>query len=376
LEKENLLAILSRVDGAKAWREIKKKKYNDSTAKMRRIYDTYRDQIRDYITPIYCLCATYIFNRTPTVNNTKIAAWTWYNRKPDFSKLKVFGCEAYLLIPKEIRKSKYEKKSLKLIFVGYNQNGYRLWDSSKNEIIEGRDVRFNKQITRACNVNEPICNIDNIENIIIHDSDESNANVDEPICNIDNIENIIIPDVDRSNANANDRHFLYNVEAFVDDYPNTVRAAKSRNDWPKWEEAINRELRAIEAHNGWELVEKSPETMNNVITSRWVFSIKNNCLYKARLTARGFQQDHVFSFQEIFAPVANLSTVRTLLCVCLQKGYLIDQVDMGNAYLHAKLKNPVFMQIPDGFKINVNDENKYVLKLNRALYGLQQAPKA
>ena len=60
--------------------------------------------------------------------------------------LRVFGCNAYVHVPKEER-GKLDSKSKKCIFVGYGNEtkGYRLFDTVQQKIIFSRDVVFNEQ---------------------------------------------------------------------------------------------------------------------------------------------------------------------------------------------------------------------------------------
>lgn len=79
---------------------------------------------------------------------TKTPYEHWFNSKPDISHLRVFGCDAYLHVPKEER-SKFESKSLKCCFVSYadTQKGFRLWDPVHRKVKIGRDVRFDEQLS-------------------------------------------------------------------------------------------------------------------------------------------------------------------------------------------------------------------------------------
>lgn len=88
--------------------------------------------------------ATYLTNRSQTnaVKN-KTPYEMWHRQKPDLSKLKIFGCRAYALIPKEKRK-KFDDKSFECIMLGYAENGYRLWDKTKNCLVNSRDVIFDE----------------------------------------------------------------------------------------------------------------------------------------------------------------------------------------------------------------------------------------
>ena len=77
-------------------------------------------------------------------------------------------------------------------------------------------------------------------------------------------------------------------------------------------------------------------------------------------------------FKETFAPVAKMTTVRSLLRVVAGKGWIVHQMDVHNAFLHGDLTEEVYMRLPQGFK--TDDPNK-VCRLHKAIYGLRQAPR-
>lgn len=81
----------------------------------------------------------------------KTPAELWSGKKPDISKLRIFGCTVYSHIPKEFRKKLYSKTT-KLIMVGYAPNGYRLWDGEKRKIVIARDVIFDENIRKTTEV--------------------------------------------------------------------------------------------------------------------------------------------------------------------------------------------------------------------------------
>ena len=86
--------------------------------------------------------------------------------------------------------------------------------------------------------------------------------------------------------------------------------------------------------------------------------------YKACLLARGFQQEHGRDYDETFAHVAHMTTVRTLLAM--------SQLDVKNAFLNGELREEVYMQPPPGYSV----PDGMVCRLRRSLYGLKQAPRA
>jgi hypothetical protein len=60
--------------------------------------------------------------------------------------------------------------------------------------------------------------------------------------------------------------------------------------------------------------------------------------YKARQVARGFQQSYGRDYEETFAPVAHMTTVRTLIAIAAIRSWTISKMDVKNAFLHGDLK--------------------------------------
>jgi hypothetical protein len=115
----------------------------------------------------------------------------------------------------------------------------------------------------------------------------------------------------------------------------------------------------------------------SVVGCKWVFKIKTRSdgsieQYKARLVAKGFTQEYGIDYEETFAPVAHLSSVRTLLAVAASRQWKLFQMDVKNAFLNGALSEEVYMQPPPG----LSHPPDKVCRLRRALYGLKQAPRA
>jgi hypothetical protein len=88
--------------------------------------------------------ARYLVNMSPfstLVDMTPNEVWS--GKKPSVSQLKVFGCDAFVHVPKE-KRSKMEKKSVKCIFIGYKEGmkGYNIWDPASRRTMYSRDVVF------------------------------------------------------------------------------------------------------------------------------------------------------------------------------------------------------------------------------------------
>ncbi|MCO5586900.1 hypothetical protein L7F22_040845 [Adiantum nelumboides] len=149
----------------------------------------------------------------------------------------------------------------------------------------------------------------------------------------------------------------------------------AKND--KWQEAMNEEMDALNGNETWELVPllkgKKP------IGCGWVYKVKHNSdgsvsSYKARLVAKGYAHTYGISYEEMFAHVSKMATIRAVIAVATAKGWILHQMDVKNSFLHGDLQEEMYMEQPPGFQ-NTSYPN-HVCKLQKALYGLNQAPRA
>jgi hypothetical protein len=112
---------------------------------------------------------------------------------------------------------------------------------------------------------------------------------------------------------------------------------------------------------------------------KWVFKLKKNVegevvKYKARLVAKGYVQKQGIDYEEVFAPVARLETVRLILAMAANRGWEVHHLDVKTAFLNGELMEDVYVSQPLGFE--KKGQEKMVLNLKKALYGLKQAPRA
>ena len=144
-----------------------------------------------------------------------------------------------------------------------------------------------------------------------------------------------------------------------------------------WVKAMEEEIQMIEKNNTWELVNRPHG--KDIIGVKWVYKTKLNPdgtiqKHKARLVAKGYSQQPGIDYNETFAPVAHLDTIRALIALASQKGWSIHQLDVKSAFLNGVLEEEIYVEQPQGF-VSEGKERK-VLRLRKALYGLKQAPRA
>ncbi|CAL1376492.1 unnamed protein product [Linum trigynum] len=144
---------------------------------------------------------------------------------------------------------------------------------------------------------------------------------------------------------------------------------------PEWDNAMIEEIDALEENETWEVIPRTPDM--SVVGCKWVFTVKlkpDGSLdrYKARLVAQGFSQEYGIDYDETFAPVAKMQTVRCVLAVAAMRNWPLVQLDVKNAFLHGDLKETIYMACPAGYS---KGGPNVVCRLKKSLYGLKQAPR-
>jgi Reverse transcriptase (RNA-dependent DNA polymerase) len=95
--------------------------------------------------------------------------------------------------------------------------------------------------------------------------------------------------------------------------------------------------------------------------------------YKACVVPKGYSQIAGLNFDEIFAPVVRIESVRALFAIAAFYGLYIPQIDAKTAFLNGDIDLELYITQIEGF-----EDKSYphmVLKLNKSLYGLKQAPR-
>ena len=160
--------------------------------------------------------------------------------------------------------------------------------------------------------------------------------------------------------------------------PKTFREAWDHPDVEsreKWREAIRKEFRDMLKRGVWRHVNrKDIPSGRRLIGCKWVFKIKRNGIFRARLVALGYSQIPGVDFTDNFAPVVNDVTYRVILTRMLIEGWKSRIVDVETAFLYGDLEEEIYMETAEGYKEfggTIEDDECFLLI--RSIYGLVQA---
>ncbi|MBW0535573.1 hypothetical protein O181_075288 [Austropuccinia psidii MF-1] len=186
---------------------------------------------------------------------------------------------------------------------------------------------------------------------------------------------LICSDIDQQNILSHSRRAGALLTS-ADETPRTFKAAISCDAKDIWIKAINKELQSMEKLKVWDIVDLDPSY--KLVGTTWVFKTKKNHLnevveHKARLCAQGFTQTAGIDFDKTYSPTGRLNSLRTLIAFAASNGLFFHQIDIKSAFLNAPLSETVYLSLPQGLS---EDKRKFCLRLNKAIYGLKQAPLA
>ncbi|KAM2683111.1 hypothetical protein EV1_044763 [Malus domestica] len=365
--------------------------------------------------------ACYLINRSPSVPlGLDVPERVWAGNDVSYSHLKVFGCKAFVHVPKEQR-SKLDYKATPCIFLGYGGEdfGYRLWDPYQKKFIRSRDVVFYEDQTIGdsdkeaqpdgavrgvdplasdeeshddipeATANEVPAESDNADqeepdqDVPDHEiADQGEPSQEEQIQGESNQGEPLAPQENEDQVRRSSRSRRPSTKYSSSEYimltnygePETYEEARAHNDSDKWMKAMESEMDSLLKNNTYELVElpKGRKALKN----KWVFKLKNDdnmTRYKARLVVKGFGQKKGVDFDEIFSPVVKMTSIRVILGMAASMDLELEQLDVKTAFLHGNLEEEIYMEQPKGFE--VKGKENLVCKLKKSLYGLKQAPR-
>jgi hypothetical protein len=134
---------------------------------------------------------------------------------------------------------------------------------------------------------------------------------------------------------------------------------------------MQEELNNFNRNEVWHLIKRPKE---NVVGTKWVFRNKQDehgvvTRNKVRLLAKGYSQVECLDFDETFATVARLESIRMLLAYATNYGFKVYQINVKNAFLNGPIKEEVYVE--QSLSFESEGYANYVYKLHKTLYGLK-----
>ena len=340
--------------------------------------------------------SVYVLNRLPTrALNGTTPYEAWGGRKPNLKHIRLFGCIAIMKVP-SVHVSKLDDRGRRVVYLGREPGtkGCRLYDPVTKKLQVSRDVVFREKEHWSWEKNEQDVNIPGLITMIEDNSEKDSSTETGETCStpVRMIENRGADmSVERSAATpaSKPRKYrgldeLYSETEVIEmldelmllkvEEPMNYQEASMKKEW---KDAMNMEMETIEKNNTWVLMDLPPG--HKPIGLKWVFKLKkdsegNVVKHKARLVAKGYVQRKGIDYNEVFAPVARLETIRLLLALSAKEGWEVHHLDVKSAFLNGELLEEVYVMQPEGFE--KKGEERKVYRLLKALYGLRQAPRA
>lgn len=367
----------------------------------------------------------------------------WTKRRPVVSYFQKFGTTVYMLDKsKRHGKFEPKSKKCIFIGYSIKSKSYRLWDPQARKVVCSRDVKFtnfcqpendytdfigdeqsNDEEIISQSEREPVQNEPDTE-VEVKDEEVVEQPENEENCNEDPAEQDEVRAEDSESSSEEEEEFhtplttkrgpgrpkklltgkrgrprkLFNevrvegteqrnqevnVASLIDENdPVTVENAMESSEANNWKKAMKSEFEALKRNKTWEVVHRPKN--QKLVDSKWVLRKKYKSdgtveRYKARLVAKGFTQMPGVDFNETFAPVARIGSIRLVMALAAEMKLDVYQLDFVTAYLNGDIDETIYMKIPDElFKICKESElGEYqgdkVCLLKKALYGLKQS---
>ncbi|GFQ02696.1 retrovirus-related pol polyprotein from transposon tnt 1-94 [Phtheirospermum japonicum] len=269
-------------------------------------------------------------------------------------------------VPKE-KRGKLDNKSEKNIFIGYKEGvkGYKLWNPESRSIVYNRGVIFHKtqsqdgtqkwdEQTKVVVLEEnmrdeseeSVTQRTSVENHSDSGSDSDQVNL------VDDVDEA--PDTSNTPAlrrSPRDRRapLRYSLSALsTGDDPTSVKDARPMDDANQWELAMIDEIQSLDRNETWNLC-KLPKD-RKAIGCKWIEGV---------------------DYDEIFSPVAKVTSIRFVLSIAAAYDLEVEQMDVKMAFLHGDLEEEIYMRQPEGFE--TKGKENLVCRLKKSLSGLKQS---
>ena len=322
--------------------------------------------------------AVFIINRCPTYfsdgsYSTRLERWKGRPQPLAHKSIRVWGCAAWVL-DLALGKDKLDAKSTMHIMLGVDPRYkcYLLGKLPHYELVRSPHVTFNESKFPckglASGNSDVLPLIDDGGHATTKDSGldlheprrSSRAWTPSPQC----LRNIVGPDSHPAAAQT------HSVTAAIDsasveevfatatvpekqETPRNHRHAMSLPESVEWRAAEVDEYISHEENKTFGPPTRLPAG-HRAIPAAWVYKIKRDGRKKVRVVIRGYHMMPGIDFNETFAPVARITSVRICLAIAAQRNYEGIQVDIKTAYLSAPMDTEVYVHLPPAFNDNMD----------------------
>jgi hypothetical protein len=352
--------------------------------------------------------------------------------KPDLSTLRVFGCRAYVHVPKEQRR-KMDSAAIEGIMVGYSHNGYHV-QTRDGRVLRSRNVKFEEyhfgfhdgdEDSSDDDVGTSVAKADNEDLTEENDDGSELGNVEPPVSMVDvdsirddleseedntqkEVDTSIVPggfpdsplpkmprsatrDMRVSQNNIVTARRLRPKVSYADAVlskpryafavyaDKTMKEALKTSEADEWVHGIEREYQNLIEMGTFAEV-KAPKG-RKLVGTKLIMHRKADGRYRPRLVVQGFSQIQGLDYFDTYAPVAGYPVFRLVLALAAANNLEIRTYDVGNAFVNAPMNEEIYVKIPEGyeeygrqFMKPENCNNDYnCLRLLMSLYGTKQA---
>lgn len=345
--------------------------------------------------------AVYLINRSPSRTNPeyKTPFEIWYDRPPNYTNLRIFGCLAYRHVPEAVRNQTTSKqrrrgetadaklcpRAEKKILIGYTATGYSVLDPTTNKTLPTCDVRFDESRNLETIAEDPERDVssspppsDAPNPAPIASSPPSSTSDQAPLPTTPSF-----PAIEPARILNDHSYAAYSVlvdpprkqnRLLEECVPTAYRDIPNNPFAAQWYKSVRTELQVMEKNQVFETV-RLPQHAKP-IDSKWVFTIKytedGEPYAKSRLVARGFRDPTDYRVGDIYSPVVHQWLIRWTLAMANKHQMSLTKFDVEAAFLHADLKQRIYLSIPEGMS---SSSSNTVLQLHKSIYGLKPSCK-
>ncbi|GJS03890.1 putative ribonuclease H-like domain-containing protein [Tanacetum coccineum] len=342
--------------------------------------------------------ACYVQNKVLVIKpHNKTPYELFLGRKTALSFMRPFGCPVTILNTID-HQGKFDEKANEGFFVGYSTNSkaFRVFNSRTRIVEENLHVQFSENTPNIAGSGPNwLFDIDALTKSMNYKPvitwNQSNGSAGTKACDDAGkarMETVLGKDYILLPLWTQDPPFSSSLKDYLDDgfKPSGEEEKKDAEDpgnedseVPKKEEPrVNQEKNAnVNSTNNINTV--SPTVNAAGIENNVVFRNKKDergivIKTKARLVTQGYTQEEGIDYDKVFDPVARIKAIRLFLAYASFKDFVVYQMDVKSTFLYGKIEEEFYVCQPPGFE-DPNFPDR-VNKVEKALYGLHQAPRA